>query len=48
MTRSEVIRRAIDEYVNNHANRILQKNKILRKVQELGAAVEALESYTEK
>jgi metal-responsive CopG/Arc/MetJ family transcriptional regulator len=48
MTRSEVIRHAIDEYVNNHAARIIEKTKKLKKVQELGAAVEALETYTQK
>lgn len=48
MTRSEVIRHAVNEYINNHANRILEKADKLRKVQELGAAIEAIEPYIKK
>lgn len=48
MTRSEVIRHAVNEYINNHSSRIIEKADKLKKVQELGAAVEALEPYIKK
>ncbi|MFW6120010.1 MAG: ribbon-helix-helix domain-containing protein [Petrotogales bacterium] len=48
MTRSEVIRHAVNEYISNHAGRIIEKADKLKKVQELGAAVEAIEPYVKK
>ena len=48
LTRSEVIRHAVNEYISNHAGRIIEKADKLKKVQELGAAVEALEPYMKK
>ena len=48
MTRSEVIRHAVNEYINNHASYIIEKADKLKKVQELGAAVEVLEPYIKK
>jgi len=48
MTRSEMIRHAVNEYINNHASRILKKADKLKKVQELGAAIEAIEPYVKK
>ena len=47
-TRSEVIRHAVNEYINNYAGRILEKADKLKKVQELEAAVEAIEPYMKK
>jgi Arc/MetJ-type ribon-helix-helix transcriptional regulator len=47
-TRSEFIRHAVNEYIKNYANRIIEKADRLKKVQELESAVEALEPYMEK
>jgi Arc/MetJ-type ribon-helix-helix transcriptional regulator len=47
-TRSEVVRHAVNEFINNYANRIIEKADKLKKVQELEAAVEALEPYMKK
>ncbi len=47
-TRSEVIRHAVNEYINTYASRILEKADRIKKVQELEAAVEALEPYMKK
>jgi len=47
-SRSEVIRHAVNEYLNNYAGRIIEKADKLRKVQELEAAVEAIEPYMKK
>ena len=48
LTRSEVIRQAVNEYIRNHSGRIIEKADKIKKVQELGAAVEALEPYVKK
>ena len=47
-TRSEVIRNAVKEYIDNYASRFLEKADKLKKVQELEAAVEAIEPYMKK
>ena len=47
-TRSEVIRNAVREYIDNYASRFLEKADKLKKVQELEAAVEAIEPYMKK
>lgn len=47
-TRSEVIRHAVKEYITNQSDRITQRADKLKKVQELEAAVEAIEPYMKK
>lgn len=47
-TRSEVLRHAVKEYVDNHTTRILAKADKIKKIQELEAAVEAIEPYMKK
>jgi Arc/MetJ-type ribon-helix-helix transcriptional regulator len=47
-TRSEFIRHAVNEFIKNYANRIIEKADRLKKVQELEAAVETLEPYMKK
>jgi len=47
-TRSEVIRHAVNDYIGNYANSIIEKADKLKKVQELEAAVEAIEPYMKK
>ncbi|MEM0493244.1 MAG: ribbon-helix-helix domain-containing protein [Candidatus Thermoplasmatota archaeon] len=47
-TRSEVVRHAVKEYIANYANHIIEKAEKIKKVQELEAAVEALEPYMKK
>ena len=47
-TRSEVIRHAVNEFITNYAGRIIEKADKLKKVQELEAAVEAIEPYMKK
>ena len=47
-TRSEVVRHAVNEFLTNYATRILDKAEKIKKVQELEAAVEAIEPYIKK
>jgi Arc/MetJ-type ribon-helix-helix transcriptional regulator len=47
-TRSEVIRNAVKEFITNQSDRIVQRADKLKKVQELEAAVEAIEPYMKK
>ena len=47
-TRSEVIRHAVNEYISSYAGRVIEKADELKKVQELEAAVEAIEPYMKK
>ncbi|HDM25292.1 hypothetical protein B6U70_00450 [Euryarchaeota archaeon ex4484_162] len=47
-TRSEVIRRAVSEFIRNYADQVIEKADKLQKVQKLEAAVEAIEPYLEK
>jgi Arc/MetJ-type ribon-helix-helix transcriptional regulator len=46
--RSEAIRRAVSEFVKAHADEIIAKADRIKKVQELEAAVEAIEPYMKK
>ena len=39
---------AVNEYITNYAGRIIEKAEKIKKVQELEAAVEALEPYMKK
>ncbi len=47
-TRSEVIRHAVNEFIKNYSDRILEKADTIKKVQELEAAVEAMAPYNKK
>jgi Arc/MetJ-type ribon-helix-helix transcriptional regulator len=47
-TRSEVIRHAVKEYIENHTTRILAKADKIKKIQELEAAAAAIEPYMKK
>lgn len=47
-SRSEVVRHAVNEYINTYAGRILEKAERIKKVQELEAAVESIEPYMKK
>ncbi len=48
MTRSEVIRHAVKEFIISQSDRYVERADKLKKVQELEAAVEALEPYMKK
>jgi len=47
-TRSEVIRHAVKDYISRESERIVERAEKLKKVQELEAAVEAIEPYMKK
>ncbi|VVB62399.1 Putative nickel-responsive regulator [uncultured archaeon] len=47
-TRSEVLRHAVKEYIENHTTSILAKADKLKKLQELEAAAAAIEPYMKK
>jgi Arc/MetJ-type ribon-helix-helix transcriptional regulator len=47
-TRSEVVRHAVKEYIENHTTRILAKADKFKKIQELEAAAAAIEPYMKK
>ena len=47
-TRSEVIRHAVNEFVKNYANNLIEKAEKIKKVQELELAVESIEPYMKK
>ncbi|MCX6664478.1 MAG: ribbon-helix-helix domain-containing protein [Euryarchaeota archaeon] len=47
-SRSEVVRHAVNEYINNYAGRIIEKADRIKKVQQLEAAVNAIEPYMKK
>jgi Arc/MetJ-type ribon-helix-helix transcriptional regulator len=47
-TRSEVVRHAVKEYIDNHTTRILAKADKIKKIQELEAAAAAIEPYMKK
>jgi len=47
-TRSEVVRHAVKEYIDNHTTRILAKADKFKKIQELEAAAAAIEPYMKK
>jgi len=47
-TRSEVIRHAVNDFIKNYANNLIEKADRMRKVQELEFAIESLEPYMKK
>jgi len=47
-TRSEVVRRAVNEFIKNHADNIIETADKLKKVQELELALESMEPYMKK
>jgi Arc/MetJ-type ribon-helix-helix transcriptional regulator len=47
-TRSEVIRHAVNDFIKNHAQNIIEKADNIKKVQELELAVESIEPYMKK
>jgi len=47
-TRSEVIRRAVNEFITNYANSLIEKAEKIKKVQQLEMAVESIEPYIKK
>jgi len=47
-TRSEVVRHAVKDFIGKNANEIIEKAENLKKVQELEAAVQAIEPYMKK
>jgi Arc/MetJ-type ribon-helix-helix transcriptional regulator len=47
-TRSEVIRRAVHEYVKNYADSVIETADKMKKVQELELALESIEPYMKK
>lgn len=47
-TRSEVIRHAVNDFIKNYANNIIEKAEKIKKVQELELAVESIEPYMKK
>jgi Arc/MetJ-type ribon-helix-helix transcriptional regulator len=47
-TRSEVVRHAVKEYIDNHATRILAKADKFKQIQEMEAAVAKMEPYMKK
>jgi Arc/MetJ-type ribon-helix-helix transcriptional regulator len=47
-TRSEVVRHAVKEYIDKHTTIILAQAEKIKKIQQLEAAVEAIEPYMKK
>jgi len=47
-TRSEVIRRAVNEFVKNYADSLIEKADKIKKVQELENALDSIEPYMKK
>ncbi len=47
-TRSEVIRRAVNEFVKNYADSLIEKAEKIKKVQELENALDSIEPYMKK
>lgn len=47
-TRSEVIRHAVNDFIKNYANSIIDKAEKLKKVQELKETFESIEPYMKK
>jgi Arc/MetJ-type ribon-helix-helix transcriptional regulator len=47
-TRSEVIRRAVNEFVKNYADSVIEKADKMKKVQEIELALESIEPYMKK
>jgi Arc/MetJ-type ribon-helix-helix transcriptional regulator len=47
-TRSEVIRHAVNDFIKNYANSIIDKAEKIKKVQELKETLESVEPYMKK
>lgn len=47
-TRSEVIRHAVNDFIKNYANNVIEKAEKIKKVQELELAFQSLEPYMKK
>ena len=47
-TRSEVIRRAVNEFVKNYADNLIETADKIKKVQELELALESMKPYIKK
>ena len=47
-SRSEVIRRAVNELVSAYADQVIEKLDTARKIQELELSVETVEPYVQK
>lgn len=47
-TRSEVIRRAVSEFIKNYADDIIEKANKIKKVQEMEMTLESMEPYMKK
>ena len=47
-TRSEVIRHAVNEFIKNYADKIIEKAEKIKKVQELELVVDSIEPYMKK
>ena len=47
-TRSEVVRHAVNDFIKNYANSIIEKAEKIKKVQELELAIESIEPYIKK
>ena len=47
-TRSEVIRRAVNEFVKKYADNVIETADKMKKVQELELALESMEPYMKK
>ncbi len=48
VTRSEVIRRAVNEFIKNYADSLIEKADKIKKVQELENALNSIEPYMKK
>ncbi len=47
-TRSEVIRHAVNNFIKNYANSIIEKAEKIKQVQELKETFESIEPYMKK
>jgi Arc/MetJ-type ribon-helix-helix transcriptional regulator len=47
-TRSEVIRHAVNEFIEKYSDKVAKKAKKIKKVQEIEATISKLESYLKK
>lgn len=47
-TRSEVIRRAVNEFITNYANSLIEKAEKIKKVQQLETTLESIQPYIKK
>jgi len=47
-SRSEVIRHAVNDFIKNYAQQVIEKAEKIKKVQALEMAVESIEPYMKK